>query len=100
MRDYTVEVSDEALADADSVYDYICNQAFAPLTAALYYKGLMNKMHSLSHDADSIAIDLALSAHYRRPTRRINYKKYAIVYFIEGDIVLIHRVIPQSLIIF
>lgn len=99
MSDFIVEVSDQALEDADSLYDYICNQAFAPLTAALYYQGLIAKMKSLCHGADSIAIDLGLSAHYGQPTRRINYKKYAIIYFIEGDVVLIHRVIPQSLII-
>ena len=99
MRDFIVVVSDAAMEDADSIYDYICNQAFAPLTAAWYYQGLINKMQSLRHGADSIAIDLALSAQYGRPTRRINYKRYAIVYFINNDNVIIHRVIPQRMII-
>ena len=49
-------------------------------------------------DADSRAIDLRLSALYGRPTRRVNYKKFAIIYFIEGDYVIIHRVMPQKMI--
>lgn len=47
MRDYEVVTSDEALEDADQVYDYICNQLFAPMTAALYYQGLMDTMRKL-----------------------------------------------------
>ena len=75
MKEFIVVTSDEAMTDADQVYEYICNQLFAPMTAALYYQGLMNTMYGLSKNADSYAIDLNLSAQYGRPTRRINYKK-------------------------
>lgn len=98
MRNFVVVTSDEAMEDADQVYDYICDQLFAPMTAALYYEGLMNTMRKLGKNADSRAIDLRLSALYGRPTRRVNYKKYAIIYFIEGDYVIIHRVMPQKMI--
>lgn len=98
MRDFEVVISDEAMEDADQVYDYICDQLFAPMTAALYYQGLIETMRKLGKNADSRAIDLRLSALYGRPTRRVNYKKYAIVYFIEGDNVIIHRVTPQKMI--
>ena len=72
--------------------------AFAPMTAALYYDGLMKTMRKLGKNADSRAIDLRLSAQYGRPTRRVNYKRYAIIYFIEGDKAIIHRVMPQKMI--
>ena len=98
MRDFEVVTSDEAMEDADQVYDYICNQLFAPLTAALYYQGLIDTMRKLGKNAASRAIDLRLSAIYGRPTRRVNYKRYAIIYFIDGDYVIIHRVIPQKMI--
>lgn len=98
MREFLVVTSDEAMADADQVYDYICNQVFAPMTAALYYQGLIDAMRKLEKNADSRAIDLRLSALYGRPTRRVNYKKYAIIYFIEGNMVIIHRVMPQKMI--
>ena len=98
MKDFKVVTSDEAMEDADQVYDYICDQLFAPMTAALYYQGLMDTMCKLGKNADSRAIDLRLSALYGRPTRRVNYKKYAIIYFIEGDYVIIHRVMPQKMV--
>lgn len=98
MRDFVVVTSDEAMEDADQVYDYICDQLFAPMTAALYYQGLIDTMRKLGKNADSRAIDLRLSAQYGRSARRVNYKKYAIIYFIEGDYVIIHRVMPQKMI--
>lgn len=98
MRDFEVVTSDEAMEDADQVYDYICDQLFAPMTAALYYQGLIETMRKLGKNADSKAIDLRLSVLYGRPTRRVNYKRYAIVYFIEGNIVIIHRIMPQKMI--
>jgi len=98
MRDFGVVASDEAMEDADQVYDYICNKLSAPMTAALYYQGLINTMRKLGKNADSRAVDLRLSALYNRPTRRVNYKRYAIIYFIEGDNVIIHRVMPQKMI--
>ena len=100
MRHFSVKLSDQALEDADRVYDFICNQVLAPMTAALYYQGLLSKMRSLERGADALAIDMALSARYGVPIRRINYKKLAILYSIEDDLVIIERVIPQSMIIY
>jgi plasmid stabilization system protein ParE len=98
MRYFEVVTSDEAMEDANQVYDYICDQLFAPMTAALYYQRLIETMRKLRKNADSKAIDLRLSVLYGRPTRRVNYKRYAIVYFIEGNIVIIHRIMPQKMI--
>lgn len=99
MRQFEVKVSDPALEDADKVYDYICNQLYAPLTAARYYQGLINKIHSLERGADSIAVDLILSSLFGIPIRRINYKKLAILYSINDDTVIIERVIPQKMVV-
>jgi plasmid stabilization system protein ParE len=98
MKKFEVVTSDEAMEDADLVYDYICNTVIAPLTAARYYQGLISTMRNLGLNADGRAVDLFLSAKYGRPTRRVNYKKYAIIYFIEGDKVIVHRVIPQKMV--
>ena len=64
----------------------------------LYYDGLIKALRKLGKNADSRAIDLRLSRLYGRPTRRVNYKRYAIIYFIEGDLAIIHRVMPQKMI--
>ena len=99
MSQFEVKLSDQALNDADHVYDYICNQVYAPLTAARYYQGLLQEMHSLENGADSIAVDLKFSAQYGVAIRRINYKKLAILYSIEGNLVIIERVLPQKMIL-
>jgi len=62
MKRFDVKLSDQALEDADRVYDFICSRVLAPLTAARYYQGLIKKMHSLEQGADAIAIDLKLSS--------------------------------------
>ena len=43
MRQFEVKLSDPALEDADRVYAYIANEVLAPMTAALYYQGLLKK---------------------------------------------------------
>ena len=99
MRHYDVVVSDEALKDVDQVYEYICNELYAQMTAAAYYDGLIKSMSSLRISAGSHAIEPKLSVVYGKPIRRINYKNFAILYFIDCDEAVIHRVIPQSLIL-
>ena len=98
MRQFDVKLSDQALEDADRVYEYIANEVFAPMTAALYYQGLLNKMHSLHVGADAISVDVGLSMIYGVPIRRINYKKLAILYSIEDDTVIIESILPQKMI--
>ena len=98
MKKFEVVISDEAMEDADQVYDYICNAIVAPLTAARYYQGLISTMRNLGLNADGRAVDLFLSAKYGRPTRRVNYRKYAIIYFIEEEKAIIQRVIPQKMV--
>ena len=98
MRQFDVKLSDQALEDADRVYEYIANEVFAPMTAPLYYQGLLNKMHSLQVGADAISVDVGLSMIYGVPIRRINYKKLAILYSIEDDTVIIESILPQKMI--
>lgn len=98
MKKFEVVISDEAMEDADQVYDYICNTIVAPLTAARYYQGLISTMRNLGLNADGRAVDLFLSAKYGRSTRRVNYRKYAIIYFIEEEKAIIQRVIPQKMV--
>ena len=98
MKKFEVVISDEAMEDADQVYDYICNTIVAPLTAARYYQGLISTMRNLGLNGDGRAVDLFLSAKYGRPTRRVNYRKYAIIYFIEEEKAIIQRVIPQKMV--
>ena len=100
MRQFEISVTSKALSDVDKLRFAIVFKYRAPLTAKRYLKGLNDTIQSLKIGADSIQIDTNLSVLYGFDIRRVNYKEMAILYSIEGDIAYIHRIMPQSLIIF
>ena len=100
MRQFEISVTSKALSDVDKLRFAIIFKYRAPLTAKRYLKGLNDTIQSLKIGADSIQVDEKLSRQYRLDIRRVNYKEMAIVYTVEDDIVYIHRIMPQSMIIF
>lgn len=100
MIQFEISVTSKALSDVDKLQFAIIFKYRAPLTAKRYLKGLNDTIQSLKIGADSIQIDADLSAMYGFEIRRVNYKEMAILYSVEGNVVYIHRIIPQSMIIF
>ena len=100
MRQFEISVTSKALSDVDKLRFAIVFKYRAPLTAKRYLKGLNDTIQSLKIGADSIQIDTNLSALYGFDIRRVSYKEMAILYSIEDDIAYIHRIMPQSMIIF
>ena len=100
MRHFEISLTSKALSDVDKLRFAIVFKYRAPLTAKRYLKGLNDLIQSLKIGADSIKVDEELSEQYRLDIRRVNYKEMAIVYSVEDDIVYIHRIMPQSMIIF
>ena len=78
---------------------FIKNECKAPLTALRYMSGLEGEISKLRTMADLRPVDPHLSEVMGVPGRRVNYKKLAILYAIDGDTVYIHHIVPQSLII-
>jgi len=100
MIQFEISVTSNALSDVDKLRFAIIFKYRAPLTAKRYLKGLNDTIQSLKIGADSIQIDADLSAMYGFEIRRVNYKEMAILYSVEGNVVYIHRIMPQSMIIF
>ena len=100
MIEFEISVTSNALSDVDKLRFAIIFKYRAPLTAKRYLKGLNDTIQSLKIGADSIQIDADLSAMYGFEIRRVNYKEMAILYSVEGNVVYIHRIMPQSMIIF
>ena len=100
MIQFEISVTSNALSDVDKLRFAIIFKYRAPLTAKRYLKGLNDTIQSLKIGADSIQIDADLSAMYGFEIRRVNYKGMAILYSVEGNVVYIHRIMPQSMIIF
>ena len=100
MRQFEISLTSKALSDVDKLRFAIVFKYRAPLTVKRYLKGLNDTIQSLKVGADSIQIDTNVSALYGLEIRRVNYKEMAILYSVEDDIVYIHRIMPQSMIVF
>ena len=100
MKQFEISLTSKALSDVDKLRFAIVFKYRAPLTAKRYLKGQNDTIQSLKIGADSIQINSELSGLHGFDIRRINYKEMAILYSIEDNIVYIHRIMPQSMIIF
>ena len=100
MRQFEISLTSKALSDVDKLRFAIVFKYRAPITAKRYLKGLNDTIQSLKIGADSIQIDTNVSALYGFDIRRVNYKEMTILYSVDNDIVYIHRIMPQNMIIF
>ena len=96
----TIEYLEQAKEDIELLNDYIENQCHAPLTALRYIEGLRGRIQWLRNNAELFPVVPELSLLMGYPIRRLNYEKMAVLYSIDGNIVNIHRIMPQSMIIY
>jgi len=95
---YKVFFSTEADYDMLELEYYIRNELKSPITAAKYLNDLNATILKLEVYANAIGFNKYVQEQFGANARHINFKKMAIIYFIEDDIVFIKRVIPASLI--
>lgn len=94
---YIVIYSSNAKNDLSELSDVISYDYKSPLTSFRYIRELREKINTLKHYPESNAI--RTSEYYRQfgdNTRRINYKRMAIIYTIHADTVYIHRIVPST----
>jgi len=91
---------EKAKEDLFRLNDYIENQCKAPLTAFRYLEGLEGRIQWLRGNAELFPIEPELSFIMGFEVRRLNYEKMAILYSIDDEIVYIHRILPQSMVIY
>ena|ERR1035437_7741982 len=99
MKKYKVLLTHEARQDLKNISFYISDVLKAPLTSKKYAKGLVNVINQLSSVALSLpSVQLTQLLQYGKNARRINYKKHAVIYTVQQEIVIIQRIIISSLI--
>jgi plasmid stabilization system protein ParE len=99
MKTYKVYVSDIAQLDLDSLTNYIAFEIKSPVTALRYTRGIIAEMRKIKTHAESISISTQKSIlQYALNARRVNYKKHAVIYTVNGETVLIRRIIVSSMI--
>ena len=100
MARYSIQLADEAKEDVQELRKAIEDTYKAPLTAARYVAELNTKMQWLANGASYFPIVPELSYQYGYDIRRLNFKKMAILYTIDGDIVKVIRIISQNMVIY
>ena len=101
MRKSVVKITDVALQDIENVHDFIAYELFEPITADKYIRGIYDAIKNLSLYGANIAVserDFLLSR-YGSTVRNINYKKMAIIYTVENNMIIVQRIMAASLIL-
>jgi len=99
MKQFKVYISEQAWLDIENLTDYISRELKSPLTALRYTNGIIIEMLKLGKYANSISRSKYKSVLlYGNNARSISYKKHAVIYTVQQEKVIIHRIIIASLI--
>ncbi|MBA4408524.1 MAG: type II toxin-antitoxin system RelE/ParE family toxin [Bacteroidota bacterium] len=97
MKRYEVIITENAQQDLRDLSNTIIFEYKSPITAIRYLRGIYDEFRWLQSNAESLKIQTSKSfAKFGFNTRRINYKKMAIIYCVVANIVYIKRVIPAG----
>ena len=97
---YTIRFKSKAFSDIAQLKEFIVKKCAAPLTARRQFEMLEKHLDWIEQYAELPGVDVELSIKYGQIMRNVTFgKKMAILYSVEGDIVYIHRILPQSMII-
>ncbi len=98
MRHFNVRTTSQADLDIENLHFYIFEICKSPLTSKQYIEGIYSEITQLSFSAESFPVSTLNSViKFGHNARRINYKKMSIIFTIHDNIVLIHRIIPGSM---
>lgn len=100
MKRFQVEIFPHVQQDVSKLNDFIELQCSSPLTAKRYHAGLIARMRELETKALLNTIDPELSEQYGEDIRRERYKEMNILYSVDDNLVYIHRIVPQKMVIY
>ena len=95
---YKLIITDSAQEDIDQYIDTIIYTYDAPMTAKRHYDNLYNVLRKIEQYPMINPIRYNSLLQYGYNVRRVNYKKMAILYTVNGYNIYVHRVIANCLI--
>ncbi len=99
IKNYQIQFAISAYTDMDNFERFMLKDCQAPRTCAKQFAELDKHLDWLEQFAELPAINVELSIKYGKILRSIRFgKKMAIVYSIDNNIVMIQRLMPQSMI--
>lgn len=97
MKQYEIVYTEESVENLNQVFRFIHDECAAPATARIYMQDLRAEVERLKVSAGVFAPDLRLTEQVGFEVRRLNYKKMAVLFSIEGNKVVVFRILPQCL---
>lgn len=95
MKQYTVEITNEALADMEQIYNHIAYALQAPENAMDQYNRIADAILTLDTLAERIHIMESVQER-RREIRRLLVDNYSVFYVIQEDKVIVMNVLYSA----
>ena len=95
MKEYNIRITNKALNDLEEIYNYILNVFQSPETAINQYRRIATVIRSLSIFPERIKI-MESKVEKEMRLRQIRVDNYSIFYVIQGDSVIVTRVIYSA----
>ena len=101
MQSYQIAVSNAAVADLDGIASYVAS-LYRPESGRREGNKLLGQLASLSFTADILAYSrfaVAKAIHPKAKTLSIVNHRWTVVFHIDGDFVVIDRILPSKMMI-
>ncbi len=95
MKKYSVQVTDEAIADMEQIYNYIANQLLAPENAIGQYNRIADAILSLDQLPDRIKV-MESEPEHSRGIRQLFVDNYSVFFVIREDDVIVTDVLYSA----
>lgn len=92
MTHYKIHISDEALNDMASIYEYIADELLAPDTAMGQYNRIADAIETLDQMPERIKL-MESEPEKSRGLRRLVVDNYAVFFIISDDVVIVTNVL-------
>ena len=95
MKQYTVQVTDRALADMEEIYTYIAEQLQAPENAMGQYNRIAEAIQKLNMFPERVRI-MESEPENKMGLRQLPVNIFSVVYVIKEDRVIVTRVLYSA----
>lgn len=95
MKQYTVQITDKALADMEEIYNYIAIQLQAPENAMGQYNRIAKAIEELSIFPEKIRL-MESKQERIMGLRQLSVDNYSVFYVIENERVIVMRVLYSA----
>lgn len=95
MKQYTIEITDEALADMEQIYNHIAHVLLAPENAMGQYNRIADGILKLDVFPERFHI-MDSEPEHSREIRRMPVDNYSVFYVIQNDSVIVTDVLYSA----